>query len=127
MSETFSEHRMAENEVIFREYNESVQKGFDELKKIAQEENDKWSIPQSDTPVHFYCECSDENCRERVILLPSRYAEIHKRRDRFVVIPGHQTKTIERVIHKETGYYVVEKLVTPPESASGLQKTDVNN
>ncbi len=35
MDESVSDRHMAENEFVFRQYNENVQKGFDELKRMA--------------------------------------------------------------------------------------------
>lgn len=127
MSETLSERRMGENEVVFREHNERASKSFDELKKIAKEEGQEKYIVEDDTPLLFYCECADEDCRKRVKLKPSRYNEIHKQRDRFVVICGHEAERIERVIGKETGFCIIEKFIKPPESATNLNKTEVDN
>jgi hypothetical protein len=122
-----SERRMAENEVVFRKYNERIKKGFDELKRIAKEEGQEALVRDEDTPLHFYCECSDENCRQRIILKPSRYNEIHKHRDHFVVTYGHDVQSVERVIDGEADFCVVEKFHTPPKSSAKLHKTDLNN
>ena len=37
------------------------------------------------------------------------YDDIHRRRDRFVVTPGHENVTIERVVKGTDTYLVVEK------------------
>ena len=118
---------MNENEVVFRKYNESIKKGFDELTRIAKEDGMETLFQPPDSPLYFYCECSDENCRERVQLKPSSYDAIHKHRARFVIVPGHETESIERIFDKKTGYDVVEKLVTPSESVTTLKKTEVDN
>lgn len=118
---------MAENEVVFRQYNERIETGFKELRKIADEENQKNTFEHDDSPLQFYCECSDENCKKRVSIRPSQYGEIHKRRDRFVVVCGHETQRIERVIGNESAYCIVEKFTKPPESATKLNKTETNN
>ena len=94
MTDTPAQRRMAENEVIFREHNESIQKAFDEVKRIAAEDGQVPQFEPDDTPLHFYCECSDENCKQRVSLQPSRYNEIHKKRNMFVIICGHEVKGI---------------------------------
>lgn len=127
MVEPQSIRRMVENEVVFRRYNESVQERFDELEKIAKEDGQESIISRDDLPLQFYCECSDENCRKRVQIRPSRYNEIHIQRDRFVVVPGHETLTIEMIVGKEADFYIVEKFTTPPENVEKLQKTDVQN
>jgi hypothetical protein len=61
MSESFSDRRLAENEVIFKDRNKSVQKRFDEVNKIASEEGHEPVALDDDTPLYFYCECADEN------------------------------------------------------------------
>ena len=127
MNNAPSKRRMAENEVVFREYNERVGKSFDELKRMAKEANQESFIRDDDTPLHFYCECSDENCRERIEMAPSRYKQIHKKRDRFVVIVGHEVKDIEHILEKQDGYSIVEKLIPIPKTVSTLKKTSVDN
>lgn len=118
---------MVENETVFREYNESIEKGFDEIERIAKEEGQEDILGNRDMPLYFYCECSDENCDTRLLLKPSQYSKIHKRRDRFVIVAGHETKTIEKIIEKRANYYIVEKFAIPPKSKHGLNKTDIDN
>ena len=127
MIDSLSERRMAENEAVFREYNERIKKGFDELKQVAQEEGQEALIHEEDIPLHFYCECSDENCRKRIVLKPSRYNEIHQHRGRFVIAYGHDVQDVERIIEGDDEYCIVEKFITPPENVSALHKTDANN
>lgn len=118
---------MAENQVVFRQHNEKVQKGLEKLKKIAQEHGQEAYVKESNTPLYFYCECSDEKCRERIQLHPSRYNEIHRDRTKFVILCGHEVESIERVIKKEADHCIVEKVVDIPESANALRKTQLDN
>lgn len=127
MSSAVSKRRMAENEVVFREYNEKVQKGFDDLAKIAKEEGHAELAVQDDKPLHFFCECSDENCHKRILLKPSAYNEMHANRKRFVIIRGHETDSIEKVVQKKSTFNLVEKFVPVPASADRLNTTTVNN
>lgn len=126
MTESISERRLAENEVVFRRYNERVLEGFNKLREIAEEDGLDYVL-DDDAPLQFYCECSDENCRNRVTLKPSRYDEIHQHRNRFVIITGHEVEKIEKIIKKEAEFCIVEKFTLPPESVRGLQVTDANN
>jgi len=118
---------MAENEVVFREYNEQIKRGFDALKALADEDNQNEHVFENDAPLQFCCECSDESCRKRITLAPSRYNEIHKKRDRFVIVCGHDTKSIERIISEEAEYCIIEKFKQPPKSAPRLNETETNN
>lgn len=124
---SLSEKRMVENEVIFRQYNENIQRGFDNLNDLATQTGQTHFTYNGDDSLHFICECSDENCRLRVRLKPSKYTKIHKHRDRFVIVCGHETRSIEKVVGKEKEFCIVEKFKQPPESASRLHKTDANN
>ena len=130
MSTSPSERRLAENEAVFREYNERIIKGFDELKKLAEEDGQQSflaQVAQDDRPLYFYCECSDENCIKRVLMKPSDYDKIHKDRDTFVMVPGHETSDIERIVKKADSYYVVEKFEEPSVPKNGLNQTEVDN
>lgn len=118
---------MAENEVTFRQLNERAKKHFDELKKVAVEYNEPDLLKENNTPLHFYCECVDENCRQRIIIKPGEYDKIHQKRDHFIIVPGHDVEVIERVVRKKPGYWVVEKYNGPPESADKLNPTEVDN
>lgn len=118
---------MIENEVVFRERNERVSEGLNNLQKLAKSEDLDSLVADLDMPLQFFCECSDENCRKRVTLRPSRYSEIHASRDVFIVLPGHEVASIERIISQESDFVVVEKHSNPPETATKLKPTPVDN
>ncbi|MGH7195803.1 MAG: hypothetical protein ACREGA_03430 [Candidatus Saccharimonadales bacterium] len=130
MNKSLSVHRLAmlaENEAVFREYNEGVQKGLDELKKVAAEEDQQYLAQEINSPLHFYCECADENCRERIQLTPKEYKEVHANRSRFIVVAGHNVAALEKVVGRELEYWVVEKFIKPPNTAKKLNATPVDN
>jgi len=119
--------KLAENEVFFRQYNETIQKGFDHLTKIAEREGEEPYAYDSETPLYFYCECSDEDCRERVFISLSAYNDIHKDRDSFIVVPGHEVAEIEHVVVRKPEYHVVRKFIPTPRDAEKVNPTDVDN
>lgn len=124
---TASERRLVENEIVFRQLNEQIQKGIDEANRIAAEdEQSHLRIQQSkdDDPLHFYCECADENCVRRVVLSHHDYNTIHRRRDHFVILPGHERPQVEDVVQREEGYFVVEKKIMPPEQVGSVFDTE---
>ena len=131
MGHTVADKHKAENEVIFKRHNQRIQKGFNEIKRLAAEDDQAHLIPKNDNlPLRFYCECSDENCRQRILLKPSEYNKLHKRRNRFVILPGHETSRIEKVVQKADKYYIVEKSLVPSVSKidfNALNATDTNN
>jgi hypothetical protein len=126
MSELLSERRLAENQVIFRQNNELVQKNLEKLRKTAIAEGRESLLPDIDMPLHFYCECSDENCRQRIILKPSEYNDLHQNSSQFILLPGHDIAEVERTVKATDKFIVVEKFKTPPKSSGELNKTDLD-
>jgi hypothetical protein len=59
--------------------------------------------------IEFACECGESACMERLVLALERWLEIHERKDRFVVKPGHEIPDVERVVADAGSYRVVEK------------------
>lgn len=114
MTNSLSERRLAENQVIFRRKNENVTKNLKTLKEAVDSEGEASIVSDIDLPLHFYCECSDENCKRRIVLKPSEYNELHQNSSQFIVWPGHVVPKIERVVHSTDKLIVVEKMNTPP-------------
>ena len=91
---TAREQRLAENELVFREVNERIA----EIGVRFELEN-----------VEAFCECSNTSCTERFEMSRSDYAHVRSSSTQFVVIPGHETPEVERVVEHREGYLVVEK------------------
>ena len=121
------ERRVVENQMVFRSFNEKVQIDIDQVNETAAEEGVIGVRLDGNTPLHFYCECSDENCTKRIKVLPEAYNLIHGARDTFTIMCGHELPAVEKVIITEKEYCVVQKYKQPPASAKGLKVTDVDN
>ena len=96
-----SEERIARNEALFREFNERVEdmaEAFD-----LHGEGDSLRIG-------FVCECGNLDCLERLELTRAAYEEVRSDPKRFVVAPGHEDMSIARLVSREEGYLVVEKI-----------------
>jgi hypothetical protein len=91
------EERVARNEALFREVNERVQ-------DLAA----RFSTP-STQPAGFVCECSDDECVERIDVPLAVYGEVRGNGRRFVVLPGHVLEQIEHVVEATPTYVIVEK------------------
>jgi len=100
-------------EEAIRKINERVQAGFDEIKRLATEDCQPSMICKDDNKLHFNCECSDVRCHKRIIMKQSEYQEIHKRRDNFIMVCGHEITEMERIVQKLPTYNVIQKLTTP--------------
>lgn len=125
-----SERRLAENEVVFRQLNEQVQKGIEQTNQLATEHKQpEYKIKDGPDapPLQFYCECSDENCSKRIKINLHEYRQIHKVRNHFMLVPGHEVLAVERLIREAPKFNVVEKYRTPPEEVSELHVTTADN
>lgn len=125
MDQKTSERRLAENQVYFRSYNEKVQNAVDEVKTVAAEENVAPVEFDADTKLYFLCECSNENCVERISMSLNEYNACHQRNDTFSVKPGHEIKRVETVTAESPEYVVVKKKVQPPVSVNELNPTNL--
>lgn len=122
-----SERRQIENEMIFRRVNEKVGDDLGSLDAMHIEEDDLHLIWDDAILLNFKCECSDEDCEQRIPIKLSVYKKIHENRDAFIIKLKHQVKEIEKVILTEDNYSVVEKNNTIAEPNDTLNVTSVDN
>ena len=127
MSTPLSRRRLAENEAYFRQKNRAIEQEFDKLRDMAAEDGQAALLQDDDMQLHFFCECSDEKCRSRILLKRSQYDKIHKANDEFVIIDGHEVTEVEKVIKKTANYCIVKKNIDPPASPAKLNPTSLNN
>ena len=88
--------RAARNEEIFRGVNEQIEHGAEQH--------------GVDAPMPYHCECANASCVETIDIRTSEYEHVVRERYRFVLIPGHEAPTIERVVERHQDYLVVEKI-----------------
>ncbi len=127
MSISVAERRQIENEMIFRRMNEKVGDDLGALDAMHIEDGNPQLIRDEDTLLMFKCECSDEECDERISLKLSDYQEIHVNRDTFIVKLKHQVDPIEKVVKAASEYNVVMKNNSTPEPGKELNETAINN
>ena len=89
------DERLAQNEVIFRTVNESIQQQAMRFGGLDA--------------YQFVCECASSGCFERISLTLDQYERIRGEGSTFVVTPGHEYDEIELVIEKQLAYSVVRK------------------
>lgn len=123
MKKSVTEQRQIQNEAVFRKMNERTTESLKQFNQMARENDQLDLVNSEDTDLHFYCECSDENCHERVVLSSNEYETVHADRKKFVLKPGHQAVAIETVVARKNGYSVVKKHKQPPEQVGQLQQT----
>jgi hypothetical protein len=90
-----SERRIARNESLLREVNESIERG-------------RWPGDES-LPLKFRCECASLDCNETIALTREEYEQVRRNGRRFAIRPGHQAEECEQVVETHDAYAVVEK------------------
>lgn len=121
-----AERHQIENEMLFRRMNEKVGDDLGALDAEYIEKNEIFLIRDELLLINFKCECSDENCKERIPLILEEYQKIHIDRDTFVVKTDHQVDPIEVVISSGPGYHVVHKNNSTPAPKAG-QKMNITS
>lgn len=127
MSITRAERHQIENEMIFRRSNEKVGDDLGALDAMHIEDGNPHLIRDADILLRFKCECSDENCKERIPMQLGEYQEVHTDRNTFVVFPDHQVDPIEKVVQKTVHYNIVKKNNSTPEPNDTLNQTSIDN
>jgi hypothetical protein len=90
------EHRMAQNETLFREVNERVEAVAHQL--------------GPEIPYEFMCECANADCTFRVSLQIAEYENVRSDPRQFVVLPLHYTPEVEELVEETETYWIVRKV-----------------
>jgi len=89
------EHRLAQNEALFREVNEKIEAMAHHL--------------GPDVPYEFLCECANADCTFRLSLPIAVYEAVRSDPKQFVVLPDHYTPEVEVLAVQEETHWVVRK------------------
>ena len=87
--------KLANNQVVFRKKNSQVRSFINDIENLPHERGLKPHKFRVTDTYHFYCECSDENCREQIVMSIGTYEKLHVRDDTFIIKPGHKVLDIE--------------------------------
>jgi hypothetical protein len=87
-----SRQRLKHNEAVFRAVNEEI--------------DDLGTSSGGNT---YVCECADVACTATIRLPHAEYTRIRSKQSHFIVKPGHEVPTIERVVERASGHLVVDK------------------
>ena len=90
--------RIAKNEEVFRATNREIERAEQQQGAAA------------DGVLEVICECGRDSCTGVITLTVSDYETVHGQEDRFVVLQGHQSEEIERVVEDRGAYVVVDKV-----------------
>lgn len=100
--------RIASNEIRFRQINDELR---DDLAKL----------PSEPEVVPFVCECGSNACAGVIEVTLAEYEAIRANSRRFIVLPGHESVGVERIVATSPAYTVVEKL---PEVGAMVDASD---
>lgn len=89
------QERLAKNESLFRELNESIGELASRLGGTATYD--------------FICECSTSGCFERLSLTLAEYERIRQDGTHFLLARGHEDIEIEQVVSDQGTFVIVEK------------------
>jgi hypothetical protein len=87
-----SRQRLKHNEAVFRTVNEEI----DDLGARGDGNS-------------YVCECADAACAATIRLPHAEYTRIRSQPSHFIVKPGHEVPTIERVVEHAPDHLVVDK------------------
>ena len=91
----------ARNEALLRTVNDRI--------KSLDDEAGAWTSRQE--LFGFQCECGDtDGCDGRLQMTLAEYERVRSQRDRFAVVPGHETPQIEHVVERSERYFIVDKV-----------------
>jgi hypothetical protein len=112
---------------VFRKANAQVPKQLLSLKKTAQSHGQpSLTSGIEGLTLQFYCECSNEKCRDRIDISIQEYLAAHENKKRFILLHDHEVTQVERVVASTDKYIVVEKHSVPPDSPETLKPTGLD-
>ena len=101
MSESLE--RLARNQSLFREVNERI--------RYLADVNERIEYVAEAATSEFVCECSNPDCISTIELTVVEYERVRSNPTWFVIKPDHDLAQIERVVSRDDGFAVVERLI----------------
>ncbi len=104
-----AQRRRAKNEALFRRINERLES----LNEAFGTVSNTFSV---------VCECDDAACAAEIRLTNEQYEQIRADPTKYIVLAGHETDGVERVVGGTDEWHVVKK--QPGEPAAIAEATD---
>jgi hypothetical protein len=104
------QRRKAENEALFREVNERIERLHHHFAATERE------------PLDIVCECDKIDCTEQLRVPPTVYERVRSDARCFFVSPAHEDPQVEDVIDSGGNYVIVRK--RPGEPTTFAAETD---
>jgi len=90
--------RLVRSQMVLREVNERIADIFGATEDVFIGED---SLPE------FLCECSNGDCSETLSLSLLEYKGIRSSPNLFVLVPGHETPEVDRVVEAHATFSLV--------------------
>jgi len=90
-----SKEKRAQTEALFRDVNERIAESAERFGSDGAE---------------FLCECADATCTERIETTIDQYERVRSDATHFLIVPGHEDTTIERVVECRPRRAIVAKV-----------------
>jgi hypothetical protein len=87
--------KIAKTESLFRDVNERIAESASGV-----------GLPDA----VFVCECADPTCTDRLTVDLDDYERVREEATHFLVAPGHEVSSVERVVARRRGYQIVRKV-----------------
>jgi hypothetical protein len=88
--------KLAANQALLRDVNEAIERGL--------------RPGHNAQAVNFRCECAALECNQAVTLTVTEYESVRANPRRFVLIDGHERRSVETIVEHLRDYVVVEKI-----------------
>lgn len=67
------------------------------------------ALEGSSGDLHIVCECALRDCTDELDVPSEVFDEVREHEQRFLILPGHQLREVEREVGHGDGWAVVEK------------------
>lgn len=65
--------------------------------------------PEPDNKIRVVCECANSDCEELIELTVGQYEHLREGDSHFVVLAGHESASLERIVGGEGPWLMVQK------------------
>ena len=96
--------QLVRNQMLLREVNDRIAAIFGGADEISDE-----IFVGEDSLTEFLCECSNGDCVETLSLSLLEYKGIRSSPNLFVLLPGHETAEVDRVVEAHATFSLVKK------------------
>ncbi len=80
-----------------------------DLGRKVNDRNKRHTGPQPANKMWVVCECTDGDCEELIQITVDQYRQIRKGDSHFLVLVGHESRGLERIVARNGTWLTVQK------------------